>query len=144
MHEGVCVHYNTIGMRDTCDAGVSYLDVLRPMSDGERARAVEHLKPGEAPYPLYAMFQRCPCHAKNGVDTCPKRRFPTQEEVRVGVEAGKRAAARVLAALVAIEEDGRERGTIPCPADGCAGTLHFTTGPLRMRCTAEGCIAAME
>jgi hypothetical protein len=69
-----CVYFNGIG-NETCEAGVRYEDVMRDEAE-RRSR-----------YPC--LRGRTRKGQRNPPDTCPKRRWPTEDEVQEHVEASE-------------------------------------------------------
>lgn len=79
MKKGRCIHFNGIG-RDTCRAGVSYLDVCAPLT---QSNIDWHNKnyPNQDGVELTAMTKRMPCEEENGVSLCPSCEFPTEQQL---------------------------------------------------------------
>jgi hypothetical protein len=149
----ICVHFNGI-QNQTCQAGVEYSRVLRPLNEDEAKRAADF----EARYggiSDFASGKRIPCFRENGCDLCPMRRYPTAEEIEADearwVERSK-AYMHVHSAIR--EKHGKwKRGaggfsdSMPCPACG-QGTLYYAraavNGHTRGHCTTKGCVAWMQ
>ena len=132
-----CVHFNGIG-NTCCKAGINYDSV-----EGERV----------------AYRANLPCFLdapKPG--NCPKREFPTEEEVARQVEASNLAVMRTIGARNAIVADIKanhsgdlkaNRGIASsCECPICKGKLYYRragcNGHIWARCETEGCVAWME
>lgn len=132
MRDGFCVHWTGVRLFDRnakCDGGIPFAAM-----DGDRS-------PG--------MFKRLPCVAAN-VDQsfdCPKRRFPTAEEVAESEASFKLHVDAVmkLMALIGKQPKGGS-GTVPCPK--CGGTVRWAAsdynGHRHAACETPNCIQVME
>lgn len=130
-----CVHF-TGTMRDTCEAGVNYRQIVGG--------------------PDLGWGTRLPCHvdlfpAKGGdVATCEKRRMTTREEAEAEVREADESYQRVSTCLKAIrEKHGKARGladSMPCPTE-CGGTLRYSisgyNGHVHGQCSTPMCASWM-
>ena len=101
--------------------------------------------------PDFGWIKRLPCHAENGIDTCPKREYPTAEEVeRNDTEINKIITASMKArkAIKAIDhpKGANAAGSVECPM--CGGVLRYTiagcNGHVWAACETADCIRWME
>lgn len=135
MKDNWCKHYNgTVNRR--CDKGHHY-----------KAVAVE----GEG-----IIFDRLPCFAESGINSCSDREFPTPEEMKTFEEEISLIIRRVNVARDAIVANikgcgtwGRyAEGSVTCPV--CqSGILHYRyagnyNGHIGAECSTKGCVSWQE
>lgn len=140
-----CTHYNGLsgrGMADDsktrcCDAGIVYLTVK---STDESVKG----------------FARYPCFREGESVQCPRRHFPTPEEVAAEVAEKNAHFEQMCLAMRAAQEDAKAKGfkkgsggggKVPCPV--CkTGTLHYSVagynGHMHGRCETKECVAWMQ
>lgn len=132
MREGSCVHWAGIRMADRnakCEAGVPFVAM-----DGDKAPGV---------------FRRVPCLAANESPSfeCPKRRFPTPDEVAKAEAEFKLYVDAVVKVMEAIGKQPKGgSGEVPCPK--CGGTIRWIAssynGHRHAACQTPNCIQVME
>jgi len=143
MRKDICRHYSgspAIGMGiESCRAGVMYeqFDV-----DGE------------------SKLQALPCFSKNGLDTCDKREFPSQEEIEIEeaeidqisnyfviVKTAILIDTTILINTGELIEGKGYAGSIPCPR--CEnGTVRYAIAAhnhhINASCSTDGCVSWRE
>lgn len=100
------------------------------------------------------IFKRIPCYKPNGIDSCEKREWLTDDEIEEERASLERALIRMKAKLPLIEDMKRRycgrsaSEDFPCPLDDCDGTLTIsiaaTNGHTRGRCSGSCGSAWME
>lgn len=129
-HElNTCDHYRGTWQKDACQAGVRFDAVT------------------DKPAPGWGL--KLPCQRENGVDNCPSRKFPTEEEAIERVNRSEARKKLVFQARNTITDvtGGRRNvsDSITCPA--CGGVLHYSiafNGHCHASCQTKGCLSWME
>lgn len=148
MVRGSCFHFNGI-QHKTCDAGIAY-DSVRPVL----AVPVVSQFSGETittgPIPC---FRKLP-NGTESPDTCPQRRWPTQDEIDAREREITEAIEQIGRVMIAIKpwrtwsKKNRvaKHEVIECPE--CKGRLHLSqaayNGHVHGKCETEGCVSWME
>ena len=135
-----CVHFTGI-QNESCKAGVIYHDVV---VEGVGIPCLKVLNSRNLPI------------VKDEDCVCPKRRFPTDEEVAQQVKESDELVSRALLALAVVAEDAEKHGygkgnggvgSCPCPV--CEnGTINYSVssynGHRHAKCTTTDCVAFLE
>lgn len=140
MRQGICKHYRGLVREDTCEAGINCSKLYNGSDPG--------------------LFKRIPCIAKNGINDCGKRVFPTDEEVAESERVSKVRTSAMVSAIAEINNIHKNKpqwefpvkgknkdasGTIVCPL--CKGKLHYTisgyNGHVWGKCETDGCLGWM-
>lgn len=152
MRKGNCIYFNG-GINDTCDKGHDYLEVAIPLTE-------EQIRRHNKNFPNHSMTRtaiakRVPCHARNGVKTCPDYLEPTDEQIRQQKAEFEQLLNRTLIVRKKIVEHIKESGKwqttcsghIQCPI--CEnGIVEFSyagayNGHIHASCS-NGCVNWME
>lgn len=158
MKAGHCKYYNGLGMnRDlstkTCDAGIVYLQVARPLTDKERAWH-------NANYPELnesstAILKRIPCFAENGLQAnCSQFCEPTEKELEDQENEWKKRFTDMMIVRKTITDyiqiNNLPRGCsgkLSCPICNQGEVLWSRASfnlHIHARCTTPGCVHWME
>lgn len=158
MRPDCCINFNGI-QHETCEAGVNYLKIARPISDDDRrwkAKNYPHT-PNDG---RTRIAIRVPCWPKNNVHTCAAFRLPTADELADHERKTNEFVATFLKRLKVVrpaivndieahDATGENcAGSIPCPA--CeTGRVAYTyagayNGHVSAKCSTADCVEWIE